>query len=135
MPNISRGKGNQTMKSGQLIECWLSKYIEGYRNILKLSSRPLAFISYYVFLKNKKRSGTSHPVPFSASFLKKMLLLLYCINWPSFIIWLPLLHEILGYMYIAIDCYPGCNVMNFEDNLIFLIKPFFLHEQKVKIKS
>ena len=59
------------MKSGQLTECWLSKYIEAYRNILKLSSRPLAFISYYVFLKNKKRSGPSLPVPFSASFLNK----------------------------------------------------------------
>ena len=26
-------------------------------------------------------------------------------------------------MYIAIDCYPGCDVMNFDINLIFLIKP------------
>ena len=36
------------------------------RNILKLSSRPLAFTSYKVFLKNKKRSGTSLPASFFA---------------------------------------------------------------------
>ena len=27
-------------------------------------------------------------------------------------------------MCIAIVCFPGCDVMNFEINLIFLIKPF-----------
>ena len=45
--------------------------IEGYRNILKLSCRLLAFTSYKALLKNKNRSGTSIPAPFSASFLKK----------------------------------------------------------------
>ena len=39
--------------------------------------------------------------------------------------------EILGNMCIAIVCKPGCDVMNFEVNLIFLIKPFFLHGKKV----
>ena len=29
---------------------------------------------------------------------------------------------------------PGCNVINFEINLILLIKPFFLHDQKDKTK-
>ena len=33
-------------------------------------------------------------------------------------------------MCIAIVCYPCCDVMDFEINLIFLIEPFFLHEQK-----
>ena len=28
-------------------------------------------------------------------------------------------------MCIAIVCFPGCDVVNFEINLIFLIKPFF----------
>ena len=40
--------------------------VEGYRNILKLSCRPLAFTSNKAFLKNKKRSGTSLPDLFSA---------------------------------------------------------------------
>ena len=39
--------------------------------------------------------------------------------------WLPLRLEILVNIYIAIVCYPGCDVINFEINLIFLIKPFF----------
>ena len=34
---------------------------EHYRRILKLSCRPLDFISYYAFLGNKKRSGTIFP--------------------------------------------------------------------------
>ena len=42
---------------------------------------------------------------------------------PSFIVWLPVLLEILGNMFIAITCYPDCNVINFEINLILLINP------------
>ena len=34
-------------------------------------------------------------------------------------------------MCTAIICKPGCDVMNFEVNFIFLIKPFFLRDQKV----
>ena len=44
---------------------------QDYRNILKLSGRPLAFTSYKFFKKNKKRCGTSLPASFSAQFLKK----------------------------------------------------------------
>ena len=44
---------------------------------------------------------------------------------------LPLLSEILGKMYIVVACKPGCDVMNFEVNLIFLIEPFLQHYQKV----
>ena len=39
-----------------------------------------------------------------------------------------------GNMCIAIVCKPGCDVMSFEANLIFLIKPFFLHCQIVVTK-
>ena len=35
-------------------------------------------------------------------------------------------------MCIAIVCQPSCDVINFEINLIFLIKPLLLHGQKVK---
>ena len=34
-------------------------------------------------------------------------------------------------MSIAIVCKPGSDIMNLEVNLVFLIKPFFLHDQKV----
>ena len=40
------------------------------------------------------------------------------------------LFEILGNMCIKIVCYPGCDVMDFETNLIFLIKPFFYITKK-----
>ena len=45
---------------------------KGYRNILKVSCITLAFFSYNkAFIKNKKRSGISQEVSFSAWFLKK----------------------------------------------------------------
>ena len=43
--------------------------------------------------------------------------------------------EILGNMWTAIVFKPGYDVMNFEVNLIFLIKPFFLHDQNVVTKT
>ena len=51
--------------------------------------------------------------------------MLRSINWSNIIAWLPLLLEILVNMCIRIVCYPGCDVINFEINLIFPIKPFF----------
>ena len=52
-------------------------------------------------------------------FSRKMFLVLYAIIiWPNFIVWLPLLLEILGNMCIG-------DIINFEINLVFLIKPFF----------
>ena len=38
---------------------------------------------------------------------------------------LPSLCVILGNMFIVIVCKPGCDVINFEINLIFLLKSFF----------
>ena len=38
-------------------------------------------------------------------------------------------------MCIAIACKPVCDVMHFEGNFIFLIKPFFLQDQNVVTKS
>ena len=38
-------------------------------------------------------------------------------------------------MCIVIVCKPGCDIMNFEVKLVFLIKPFFLHYQKVMTKK
>ena len=37
-------------------------------------------------------------------------------------------------MCAAILYEPGCDVINFESNLIFPIKPFSLHAEKVKTK-
>ena len=54
-----------------------------------------------------------------------IFLLLYFINWPDFIFWLPLLTEILNNICIVITCCLVCDVINFENNLRFIIKPFF----------
>ena len=72
---------------------------------------------------------------FVYDFSRKMFLMLYSINWPNFIAWLCLLLEILGNMCIGIVCVPGCDVMDFDINLIFQIESFFLHEQKVMTKT
>ena len=52
-------------------------------------------------------------------FWRKIFLTLYFIKWPSFIVW-------LGNIQIDIFCFPVCEVINFEINLSFLIKPFFI---------
>ena len=53
-----------------------------------------------------------------------MFLILLFINWSNLIMSLPLVLEILSNMCIAIVCIPGCDIINFEINLIFLTKPF-----------
>ena len=72
---------------------------------------------------------------FVYDFSTKMFLMLYSTNWPNSIGWLPLLLEILGNMYIATVCYLGCDVMDFQINLIILIEPLFLYDQKVMTKT
>ena len=133
-PNISRSKGNQTMKFGQLVECnmrniFLEKSCIKYGG--RTSPRPfhkksklsislircitLDFTSYKAFSKNKKRSGTSSWTLFSAWFSKK--------NWPNFIV-----------MCIVITCCSGCDVIMFEINLSFLVRPFLYMTKKVRTK-
>ena len=46
--------------------------------------------------------------------------MLYSVNWPNFIVWLPLLFKIPGNMFIVIVSIPVCDVRNFEV-LTFLI--------------
>ena len=72
------------------------------RTILKLNCGPLNFTSNKTFLKNKNRSWTSLSASFSAWFWRKIFPLLYFINWPNFIVWLPLLCETLGNMCICV---------------------------------
>ena len=38
-------------------------------------------------------------------------------------------------MCIMIVCFPDCDVINFENNLSFLIKPFFYITKKVRTKK
>ena len=51
--------------------------------------------------------------------------LLYSIKWPNIVACLPLLPTILNNICIVITCCPVWDVINFEINLSFLLKPFF----------
>ena len=74
-------------------------------NILKLSSRPIAFNSFKAFSKKTNRGRELVSLPhFLHDFWRRMFLLLYSINWPNFIVWLPLIREILGNMCTVIVC-------------------------------
>ena len=64
----------------------------------------------------------------------EIFFILHCFNWPNLIAWSSLRHKILGIMYITIVCFPSCNVMNFEINLIFQIKPFLYMSKKSRQK-
>ena len=61
-----------------------------------------------------KGLGMVSSVYFVYNFSRNMFLMLYSINWPSFIVWLPLLLEILG---------------NISDQAVFI------HAQKLKTKT
>ena len=63
-------------------------------------------------------------------FSRNIFLLLYYINWLNFIVWLPLLLEILAYMCIVIICSPVCDIINFGITHSFLNKPFFYITKK-----
>ena len=57
-------------------------------------------------------------------------LLLYSINWPNVMVWLPLHFVIFGNMCTVIICFPVCDVINFEIYLIFVIKPLSYSNRK-----
>ena len=88
-----------------------------------------------LFWKTKRGLELVSLPHFLHNFWRKIFLLLYSINWPNVIVWLLLLCEIFGNMCIAFVCKQSCDVMNFEINLIFLIRLLFLHDQKVVTKT
>ena len=70
------------------------------------------------------------PPQFGCDFSRKMLLMLYSINLPTLIVWLPLVFEILCNICVAIVFFPCCYVLNFKMNLIFPVKLFFCMNKK-----
>ena len=83
---------------------------------------------------SEKGLGLVSPPHFVYDFSGKMFLMLHSINLPNFIVWLPLLLEILDNICITIVYWPGCEVIKFEINLIFLIKPFCYMTKKSRQK-
>ena len=84
------------------------------------------------FYFSEKNLGVVSPTHFVYGFLRKMFLMLYPYKWPNFIVWLSLLLEILGNMCIVIICFACDDIINFEINLKFLIKPFSYMTKKVR---
>ena len=70
------------------------------------------------------------PPNFVYGFSRKMFFMLYSLNWPNLIARLSLFLTIFGNTYITIVCLPVWDVINFEINLIFLIKPFCYKTKK-----
>ena len=105
--------------------------------------RPLSFklqiTCFYLissFFKKQRQIWHQSPcVIFCMIFEEKFFFCYILLTDQVSFVWLLLLHEILGNMCIVIICQQGCDVMNFEINVNFLIKLFSLHDQKVKTKS
>ena len=74
---------------------------------------------YAQFWFLEKGLGIVSPPHFMYDVSRKMFRVLYFINWPNFSVWLPLLLQILCNMCIAIVCFPGCDVLNFQISLQF----------------
>ena len=82
----------------------------------------------------EKGLGIVSPLHFAHDFSRKVFVMSYCINWPNFIIWSPLILEILGNMCIATVFFRGCDVINFEINFYLSNQAVILHAQKLKTK-
>ena len=89
---------------------------------------------------SEKGLGIVSPPYFVYDFLRNMFLMLYS-NWRNFIVWMPLILDILGNMCFPIVCFPGCGVyililaLSFKpSNLILFIKPFFYMTKKSRPK-
>ena len=83
---------------------------------------------------SEKGLGLVSSPHFVYDFSKMTFLMLYSIYWPNFNVWLPLFLDILVNMCITIVCEPGCYVIKFEINLIFLIKMFCYMTKKSRQK-
>ena len=88
---------------------------------------------YVQFSFFRKRSGNSFSTMFCVWFFKKNVSHVI-INWLNFINRSSLIYEILGNMYIAVVCFPRCDVTNFDINPAFLIKPFLYMSKKLRQK-
>ena len=124
---------NQSHIFGLIVHCFIPFVfivcqVEVYQNILKLSYRSLRFTSYQIFSKNEKQVWNQSPwlifcITFEDKYFSFDNLLIDQVSLSSYLYCV---------RYWAICAFPlfvtlGYDIMNFEINLIFLIKPFFLH--------
>ena len=83
---------------------------------------------------SEKGMGIVSQPHFVNDFLRQVVFRLYSINWPNFIVWLPLFLEALGNICFATICFPGYDVISFQMNLIFLIKPFLYRTKRQNLE-
>ena len=96
------------VKASGLRLAWF-KYISIAHNLAYNINKLCKTLDYWSrdmlnFRFSQKGLGIVSPSHFVYDFSKKVFLILYSINWPNFIDWLPLLLEILGNMCISIVC-------------------------------
>ena len=117
------------------INIWSHSCLDNVKQINQWCD-PITVRSFSIFCNFDilKGLGIVSAAHFVYDFSTRMFLMLYSINWPNFIVCLPLLYQILDNMCIAIVYYPGCDVINFRINLIFLIKPFLYMTKKSRQK-
>ena len=82
-------------------------------------------------LREQKEIWYYYPCLIFCLILKENYFTIFSINWQNFIAWLPSLLEILGNMCSAIICFPVYDVISFEINLSFLIKPLKSQDKNV----
>ena len=97
-----------------ILDCW-------FRDMLNFDflEKDLGLVSQSLFLYD---------------FSRKIYFMLYSINWLNFIVWSSLFLWILSNMCIVINCFPVFEVISFETNLSFLIKPFCYVTKEVGTK-
>ena len=128
--NFKRNKDKQAMKFNQLVE-----YNMKYRNILKLSCRPLLLPHIKLLQKQKKKAETRLPASFSVWFLNKNISLVVFYYLTKFYFLVVFASWDIGQYAYYNSLLIKWRLTNFKISFIFLIKPFFLYDQKVKIKS
>ena len=82
----------------------------------------------------EKGLGMFSPPHFVYGFSSKIFPILYSINWTHFIVWFHLLFEILSSIFIANIYFLDLDVIKFEFNLLFVIKPFFYMTKNLQRK-
>ena len=101
--------------------------------LVVIRCHPLSLVAAPVFTRCSTLSHSFHSLSQSLSlFVTRCTTRLSFYKRSIFIVWFPLLFQILGNMCIAIVCFRGCDVINFEINLSN--QGVFEHDQKGKTK-
>ena len=87
-----------------------------------------------LFYKTEKGLQLVYLPHFLHDFEQNYLITLYSLDRPSFMIWLHLLFEIPGNMFIAIICVPLCDVIYLKFTVAFLSSGFPTNSKMSKLK-